>query len=558
MSDCHTILAISDELIQTTHEGLGRLQHHPVYRTYELVSEALTQSDTLFEPSELLSRVKTIINECVICQKFKKHATALAKQYRSLHTDDSYATIGLDFSGPYPTDTLGNKYILTIKDHHDKFVQLYATPNKDDTQYIKALLQYCANFGIPRIIRTDQDNAFTSHLVHELNESLNIKHSPTLPYTPTGNSIVERNNTEVLKRLRYYITHDNNIQTWSLSLPLIQLAINNSYNRIIGMSPFRARFGDKAAALPILIDIPHNPSLSLDYTSFINESIEVNRTITNIISDQEQSKLFSKNPATSTLLKKGMKILVKNKLKFDAKLPSKFSVHWLGPYEITAIDGNTIATIHCTTGYPASFDISKVKIFHGTDESATAANNIDDLLLPKSINDYTILHHRGDQINFALMQFYIEYANGINYWVPWSYVHQHTLFPQYCRHHNLNHLLDSSGKAKTLSPKDKATIKQLLLKKSMHRKARHSSFLDDISDSLVYQNLFNEPNISEHTAPKQIQKRRKVTDIQAPLNPKGYSFTSGDYNRYYSNPSSSSRRRNRQLNPDQILDGTKT
>ncbi len=95
----------------------------------------------------------------------------------------------------------------------------------------------------------------------------------TLPYSPTGNSIVERNKTEVQKRLRYYISHDSNQR-------IIQFSISRSYQ----MSSFRTRFDDKGAALPSLTDIPDNKALSHEYTSFITDSVEINRTMTDLIS----------------------------------------------------------------------------------------------------------------------------------------------------------------------------------------------------------------------------------------------------------------------------------
>ena len=83
---------------------------------------------------------------------------------------------------------------------------------EETENYLHCLLQVCGDWGCPRAIRTDNDKEFTSNLCDKLNALLNVKRSVTIPWNPSGNSIVERANKELIHKLTLIIYHHEGFQ----------------------------------------------------------------------------------------------------------------------------------------------------------------------------------------------------------------------------------------------------------------------------------------------------------------------------------------------------------
>ncbi len=60
--------ALTDEYIKVTHEGLGRVDHHPTYRTFELLRDEVARNEPV-DLKRLLQRVKQTVDGCIVCQK---------------------------------------------------------------------------------------------------------------------------------------------------------------------------------------------------------------------------------------------------------------------------------------------------------------------------------------------------------------------------------------------------------------------------------------------------------------------------------------------------------
>ena len=70
----------------------------------------------------------------------------------------------------------------------------------------------------------------------------NINKREVAVFYPASNGIVERQNKEINKLIRIYVSE---IETheWDMFLPTLQLTINSSYNETLGDSPFYCLFG---------------------------------------------------------------------------------------------------------------------------------------------------------------------------------------------------------------------------------------------------------------------------------------------------------------------------
>ena len=95
--------------------------------------------------------------------------------------------------GPLPETSSGNKFALTAICLLTNYMLMVPIPNKTTQQVIHAYLKHiCAQFGGSKNILTDRGSEFTSQMMHQLASELGFTKVFISPYTPTGNSVIER------------------------------------------------------------------------------------------------------------------------------------------------------------------------------------------------------------------------------------------------------------------------------------------------------------------------------------------------------------------------------
>jgi hypothetical protein len=387
-------------IIRTIHNGLADVEHLPPYRTLAQVRHQL-QTNTDYAQYRrydnnaiLMPYITHIVHACETCQMNKWKAETLARQYKPLTVATSFDTIGLDTLGPFPPDHQGNKYILVISDHFDRMVTLTPTKDRSDEVYWYGLLNYIGYYNIPRHIRTDNGGEYTSTLCTRLNNLLKITQTTTVPHNPTGNAIVERRNKELQAKLRMFIQHERLVTHWSNYLGLIQCVLNNSFNRMIGCSPFQLRFGDRQPFNTLMeLDLPIDTAIADTYLHTLNESIKILQHTALLLQDYEYSKLVLKNPISDTFLQVGDYVLA---IFPQNKPPSKLSPRLQGPFKVIEREDNTYTCQHVLTKKSRKFDIHQLTYFsQSIDNDADYAASLDQI-------DYRIhklLDHRRTEDN---------------------------------------------------------------------------------------------------------------------------------------------------------------
>ncbi len=88
----------------------------------------------------------------------------------------------MDCVGPLPKSRTGSKYLLTIMCQTTRFPATYPLRSITTKTVLKALTQFIALFGIPKIIQTDQGSNFTSTLFAQILKQLHVKHQKASAY----------------------------------------------------------------------------------------------------------------------------------------------------------------------------------------------------------------------------------------------------------------------------------------------------------------------------------------------------------------------------------------
>ena len=388
------------QIIRQIHNGLADVEHLPPYRTLAQVRHQLKTNANYAKYRRydnnaiLMPYIDHLVQTCETCQKNKWKAGTLARQYKPLTAATSFDTIGLDTLGPFPTDHLGYKYILVISDHFDRMVTLIPTKDRSEDVYWFGLLHYIGYYNIPRHIRTDNGGEYTSTLCNKLNNLLKITQTTTVPHNPTGNAIVERRNKELQAKLRIFIQHERLVTHWSNYLGLIQCVLNNSYNRMIGTSPFQLRFGNRQPVNTLMeLNIPLEHDITDTYMNTLNDTINILQQTALLIQDYEYSKLVLKNPISDTFLQVGDYVLA---IFPENKPPSKLSPRLQGPFKVIEREDNTYTCQHVLTKKSRRFDIHQLTYFsQSIDNDTNYAASLDQI----EYRIHKLLDHRRTEDN---------------------------------------------------------------------------------------------------------------------------------------------------------------
>lgn len=121
-----------------------------------------------------------------------------------------------------PEDNRGvsMRYILNIRDHHTKYLQLFPLPDKTADNVLRSLLQWINAFGRPAIVQTDNGREFRNWKIEDLLAESNVDYLHGRPYHPQSQGGVEQANGVVQRRIHAFLANGR-ASTWLDALPLV-------------------------------------------------------------------------------------------------------------------------------------------------------------------------------------------------------------------------------------------------------------------------------------------------------------------------------------------------
>ena len=186
----------------------------------EYLRDNMTEPPTEAERSDILEKahlfshfgaeamVKAVHNNGMHWPKLREQALMLAKkctQYQKLNIvktgynphkpvqsslpGDHWA---VDLAGPLPVTERNNKYMLVMIDMCTRFVILRPIPNKTAEAVVEALIPVFCDFGIPRILQSDNGKEFANQVMQRFKTKAGFDHRLITPYYPQSNGAAER------------------------------------------------------------------------------------------------------------------------------------------------------------------------------------------------------------------------------------------------------------------------------------------------------------------------------------------------------------------------------
>ena len=152
-------------------------------------------------------------------------------------------TLHVDHVGPIPSTAKNYQNLLVIVDAFTKFTWLFATKTRNAAEVVKNLSILEAVFGNPKRIISDKGGAFVSNEFHDYCKERDIQHLLITTGVPRANGQVERVNKIVETAFRK-ISGEEPLK-WYKHVNRVQQALNATYQRSIGSSPFELLIGTK-------------------------------------------------------------------------------------------------------------------------------------------------------------------------------------------------------------------------------------------------------------------------------------------------------------------------
>jgi hypothetical protein len=149
----------------------------------------------------------------------------------------------IDFLGPLPRASRGNRQLIVCVDAFTKFVKLYPLNRPTTKSVLNAVLRkYTEEHGAVKRILTDQGKQFQNKAWTDTLTSQGIQPILTSIRRPQGN-LAERVNKELGKLFRIYCQDHHN--KWPNFIEFSEEAINCSYNVTTGYTPIELDSGIK-------------------------------------------------------------------------------------------------------------------------------------------------------------------------------------------------------------------------------------------------------------------------------------------------------------------------
>jgi len=276
----------------------------------------------------------------------------------------------------------GFRYVLSIIDHHTRYLQLVPLRDKSASRVLKAFVDHFITlFGPPAQLHTDNGLEFSSDEWRSLLKELEVRHSFSVAYHPQSNGVVERSNRVVKDALAALVQQSPS--QWPIHLPAVRFALNSAIHRSTSDQPLYLLTGRMALFPRGLTNLQ-----TIDEGQMVKCLADARRiAIKTTLETREANKRYYDRKAKPLHLNEGSLVLRKVEGSTRA-LDSR----WKGPFRVLKKIG------------PVTYDILELQQPHRT--MRVHANQLRPFV-PASEIDFV---EEGDQLPYPLVNFEFDAA----------------------------------------------------------------------------------------------------------------------------------------------------
>ena len=277
---------LRSEVLRQYHDDMG---HFGMDKTFKNVKAKY------YWPG-LYKEIYKYVEQCVLCQT----RNLTRQKAPTVETDIppySWAKVGLDLSGPYPTTLSGNKYIISFICLYLGFAEAFPVKDKSADNICHLLInEIFPRYGSMLTLLTDNGTENVNNKVKETLQALNIHHVTTSFYHPQSNGKVERFHRTLHDIMSKKLQRDGH-SLWDLYLNQTLAAIRFSISDATNQSPFFLLYNrDVVLPLDNILkprrkyhgDDLHKIALEIQYTSFreVHKNLKKAKRIQAMYSDK--------------------------------------------------------------------------------------------------------------------------------------------------------------------------------------------------------------------------------------------------------------------------------
>lgn len=370
--------------------------------------------------------IQAFINTCIDCQRFdlKKEGYHPMK---SIEASEPWDHIQIDLIGPLPTSTNGYSYILTIVDVFTGYSIIRSQKTKSEEETALSLWQVICDFGIPKIIQSDNGTEFVNKVVQQLTLLYGIDHRLITPYNPRANGQVERKNKEVSRLLKKEMMAASD--KWEQLLPFCQLSLNYKELERTGSKPFELFFGRPFNLFMDYNDVTSELSISDILKQRLEHLKHLHAVVYPAISEEvslkrkERNQKFDNTHKILETLKPGMIVMV-----LDQTRKSKWDPIYEGPFTISRVTRNGTYYLLDNTGKELNlrFAVNQLKVLDVPSGKGLTDSNLNDSesMITKIVEEEAfeieeILDHQLDKEkkNYNYLIHWKGYDDSYNSWI---------------------------------------------------------------------------------------------------------------------------------------------
>ena len=224
---------LRETVLRRAHDDSG---HWGVRKTYNRVLKHF------FWP-KLKRDVSEYVKTCHTCQLAGKPNQVIkpAPLFPIPAVGQPFEHLIIDRVGPLPRSKSGAVYLLTVMCQTTRYPAAYPLRTITARSVVRALTQFIAIFGIPKVIQTDRGSNFTSHLFSQVLKQLGVKHNKASAYHAQSQGALERFHQSLKSLLRTYCVKLDG--DWEEGLPWLLLAAREVSQESTGFSPNDLVFG---------------------------------------------------------------------------------------------------------------------------------------------------------------------------------------------------------------------------------------------------------------------------------------------------------------------------
>ncbi len=300
------------------------------------------------------SDISTWVKHCSTCQLSARSTSDEGKTpWAAWEPKRRFEIVCVDLVGPLPLSKSGHPYILTVMDKFSRYVQAYPLEVATGlTCAAKLLLRWCALFGVPEKILSDNGSQFISEVMSSFHRLCAIKQILTTTYYPEGNGALERWHRTLKQHLRSFFRNRDEVlesgACWDIALPLIVAGYNATPHKSTNTPPWTMVFGGtyrfpSDAAMQAELDSHLNRKQSETLKSWLKR-LQYYLDSRVKIAEATRTKYNVSRMKTANRGRTAEKFIVGDIVlrKHEGKVGNeyKFGPQWFGPFKIVKIYGH--------------------------------------------------------------------------------------------------------------------------------------------------------------------------------------------------------------------------